>query len=513
MAIFKQKSKTILSPTPVSYDLIRSLRDRLGAILKPYKIDEITTDNIRLTLTEYFTNVLKHSPEETSIAVVIQTTPPRLILEDYGLPIDALLETAPDLDALLATGQMRSSGMGLSLIKSLCPDALYHVAAEHPAEPCNRLCIPLPEINRPRIMIIDDDITQLAVLESYLAEHYHTSLFSNPAEALKSLRQTPFDLIICDINMPEINGFQLREQVRSIRSARLLPFIFLTGETTKDLLRQAAFLRIDDFVSKPVNKSMLENTIERVLLRVADLRDQISSEFDAEVTHSLWNTLPKTYGGYQLDAAYQVAARGGGDFIFSSHREHSLIVILGDVMGHGDQGKFFTYALSGYLHGMCMACASGQSVTELLSQLSEGVRTSQVLGSTILTCMVIELFADGTITLASGGHPAPWVISADGHFREVGVGGMLPGLSEDAQYDAVSLTLTPGESLLLYTDGLVEQGMDMKTDIVNSELETMFRELPPRQGATWLLNRVLKKAGAASDDMTLISISLPEGAD
>ena len=116
------------------------------------------------------------------------------------------------------------------------------------------------------ILIIDDDNELTELLDEFLSEHkFKTKVFHNPMEALSSLKSSVPDLILLDIMMPEMDGFQL---LRKIRETLDVPVIMLTakGEVSDKVV--GLELGADDYLAKPFEPRELLARIQSILRRV-----------------------------------------------------------------------------------------------------------------------------------------------------------------------------------------------------------------------------------------------------
>ncbi len=118
---------------------------------------------------------------------------------------------------------------------------------------------------RNRILVVDDDISQLEQMEQTLSGEYIVSLAISGQQALKYLQSENWaDVILLDILMPETDGYQVLESIRKIPRHKNTPVIFLTSlnnveSEVKGLMRGA------DFITKPCAPSVLKGRIERAL--------------------------------------------------------------------------------------------------------------------------------------------------------------------------------------------------------------------------------------------------------
>ena len=125
----------------------------------------------------------------------------------------------------------------------------------------------------PHLLAIDDDETNLALLRAVLSS-YRLTTFPRPQEALEALREglRP-DLIVCDVTMPGMTGFELHAELRSVPALRSVPFVYLTALDSRDDRRHGMDLGADDYVTKPYTPAELRMAIETRLRRTAGLRD------------------------------------------------------------------------------------------------------------------------------------------------------------------------------------------------------------------------------------------------
>ena len=123
--------------------------------------------------------------------------------------------------------------------------------------------------NNLSIVLVDDDDIIREIVRIYLEDRYDVDDFSNAQDALEFLKVHNVDLILSDINMPNMNGLELRDALNDFTHLEAVPFIFLTGSSDDTLKNKAKALGIDDFIRKPVQKNDLLNTVAPILLRRA----------------------------------------------------------------------------------------------------------------------------------------------------------------------------------------------------------------------------------------------------
>ncbi|MBN1886469.1 MAG: response regulator [Thermoflexales bacterium] len=157
----------------------------------------------------------------------------------------------------------------------------------------------------PRILVVEDDASMLqGICDALDVAGYETQAANGGAQALACLEQSSFDLILSDIMMPGMDGYELFEKVRSNMAWTTMPFIFLTARGQKTDIRLGKQMGADDYLVKPFEVEDLLITVQSKLERARALQHVA----DAELKHlkqGILNTLshefrtPLTYiSGY-----------------------------------------------------------------------------------------------------------------------------------------------------------------------------------------------------------------------
>lgn len=180
--------------------------------------------------------------------------------------------------------------------------------------------------------------------------------------------------------------------------------------------------------------------------------------------------------GFSITSAYRPAQEVGGDFFQVMPLENgSTIVILGDVSGKGLKAAM---AVSLIIGAVLALADEHPSPARLLTQLNR--RLCGHLQGGFATCVVLKLDPDGDCSLASAGHPAPFL-----NERELHMPGALPlGISRDVEYEELNLSLRIGDHFSLYTDGLLEARSPSGELYSFARLERLFATHPSAAQAT-----------------------------
>ncbi|MFP4047522.1 MAG: response regulator [Bacteroidales bacterium] len=114
--------------------------------------------------------------------------------------------------------------------------------------------------DKPIILVVDDNFSNLILLENILADFYNIVAFSNPYKVLSHLKETDAHLIISDLVMPEMNGIELFQEIKKEKPD--LPFIILSAYDKDPDIIQAYEKGIHKYLVKPVNIPELMKSIE-----------------------------------------------------------------------------------------------------------------------------------------------------------------------------------------------------------------------------------------------------------
>ena len=125
-----------------------------------------------------------------------------------------------------------------------------------------------------RILIADDNEQNRELLEAYLTDEGHEILMSEDGqETLEKAKSELPDLILLDIMMPKMSGYEVCQQLRSLEETQRIPILMVTALRDSGDIEKAVSAGADDFLTKPVNRLELKTRV-RSLLRVRHLTDQ-----------------------------------------------------------------------------------------------------------------------------------------------------------------------------------------------------------------------------------------------
>ncbi|MBQ4523973.1 MAG: response regulator [Lachnospiraceae bacterium] len=116
----------------------------------------------------------------------------------------------------------------------------------------------------PNILIVDDDIQTIKIMSLYLEETANVFSVLGGIQALDFLKQHSVDMILLDVEMPDMNGFQTLEQIRKIKECSHIPVILVTGHRDRYASLNIRILGIEGYLLKPVSKEVLNCRISEI---------------------------------------------------------------------------------------------------------------------------------------------------------------------------------------------------------------------------------------------------------
>jgi two-component system sensor kinase len=138
-------------------------------------------------------------------------------------------------------------------------------------------------MNKNKILLVDDELNIRETTSEFLVfKNYDVKSVANGQEALDLLDNWVPDLIICDIMMPVMDGNQLHNAIKEIRSLSAIPFIFLTAKKENNLMRKSMLDGVDDFISKPFKTSELLKIIETKIARFHKIKNVYNNLYVGE---------------------------------------------------------------------------------------------------------------------------------------------------------------------------------------------------------------------------------------
>lgn len=369
------------------------------------------------------------------------------------------------------------------------------------------------------VLIVDDNPLNRVLLEAIVSSIGVSRIetATNGQEGLEAIRRNKPDLILLDVMMPQMDGYEMCRRLREIHGRDELPVLFVTA-LDSPTERAACFAAGGtDMVTKPVNAAEITARVSvhlenRILLAgLKTYQSRVCEEL--EMAHATQETLhPDHRQTAEIRARTGVDVRGiietsselGGDFwtVFETHRR-TVGLLVADFTGHGVAAAFNTVRLHALMARRPPDLAGPGELLDFLNhELKRLLQPGQFAGA--FTCELDPL--SGRLTCAGGLAPQP-ILLEDGKARYFPVAGPPLGAFVDASYDETTLTLAPGATLLAYSDALVESMVEDQLVVDDATLLSWVTETGGVDLLDGLLTRFHQRLpGLPPDDLTLVSL-------
>jgi len=197
-----------------------------------------------------------------------------------------------------------------------------------------------------------------------------------------------------------------------------------------------------------------------------------------------------------------------GDFYATHRYEDRLWFALGDVAGHGISAAIVMAMIQEELEHRIRSCAITRcDPSATMGRLHEFLRPL-LPQNRFATTVIGHLLDDGTLRIANAGHCPPLILRRDGSLESIASTGPVIGILSEARWSSATTRLEPGESLILYSDGLVEarsaNGEEFGIDGLKRILQRRLRAAAATLAADILEAVERHTDGARQDDLTLV---------
>ncbi len=344
-----------------------------------------------------------------------------------------------------------------------------------------------------KILVVDDepDLEPLMLqrMRRWIRAGEYSFVFaSNGVEALERLREDgDIDLVLSDINMPRMDGLTLLQQIPQVDAN--VRFVIISAYGDMQNIRTAMNRGAFDFVTKPVDFEDLRITIDRTIRNLTEWRDALSSrdklvalqnELDvaSKIQQSILPTeFPETED-YQIAANMEPARNVGGDFFDILRLEHGRVgIAVADVSDKGVPAALFMMSSRTLLKG---AAIGSNTPGEVLREVNDLLNEEN--DATMFVTVLYAMYDPETskVNYANGGHNSPLVVHSDGSSDLLPLtGGIALGIVPGIQYKQTSVTLSPGDTVFFYTDGVTEAMNADGEEFGIERLQEVFAPSPP----------------------------------
>ena len=371
------------------------------------------------------------------------------------------------------------------------------------------------------VLLVDDAPANIQVVNSILKNTYKIRIATNGEKALEIANHSPApDLILLDVMMPEMDGYEVCSRLKAAADTRDIPVIFLTGQTETDDETKGFEVGAVDYIHKPFSPAIVKARVHTHLV-LRGIREQLAGQLltiqrEMETARQIQlSILPREIPaivGLDIAARYIPMTSVAGDFYdFILIDEERIGILVADVSGHGMPAALISSMLKIALAAQTGCACDPARVLTGLNQALYG----KFQGHFVTAAYVLVDTGRKRLCYAGAGHP-PLIVrdNSAGETREVLENGLFLGFFPDATYTSVEIPFREGDWGVLYTDGILETTNLVEEQFGVDRLKLFLRSnhnLSANQLVDKLLHELSRWSGTASgrepeDDITLLAV-------
>lgn len=374
-----------------------------------------------------------------------------------------------------------------------------------------------------KVLVVDDQELNRTLLKFLLEdEGYEVIIARNGVEAIECFKSQDVDLVLLDVVMPEMDGYQTAPVLKEIAGDAYLPIIFITALDDQASLLRCLEVGGDDFLNKPFDKVILSAKI-RAHGRIRGLalktleqnkqleyhQNQINREHEI-VDHVFQNALMDNYNDKDIvDFYLSPHSMFNGDVLLvTPNPTGGIYVLMGDFTGHGLSAAIGALPLSKAFYSMAKKGMSvGDMAAEFNHQLLQLLPDDMFCAATIL-----EMNSSGkSISVWIGGMPDTFLVNTDGSLKRIiNSQHMALGVLEPDEFESTILNMetNPGDRVVMYTDGIIES-LNNDGDMYGEQRFESFYQADKDTSISSLIEELIDFTGGAeqTDDVSVVYLT------
>jgi sigma-B regulation protein RsbU (phosphoserine phosphatase) len=381
----------------------------------------------------------------------------------------------------------------------------------------------------PRILVVDDNDDNRYTLTLYLnLEGYgNVEVAEGGATAIARLEREPFDLVLLDVMMPQVDGYQVLTWLKTQDHLRDLPIVMISSLNEMASVVRCIELGAVDYLNKPFDPVLLRARIGASLEKKR-LRDEVGKhlarlETELAAARLLQQGMvpssfprPTPENPVEIFASMEPAREVGGDlYDFFYADKGTLWFLVGDVSGKGMAAALFMARAKSLIRLAAELMRREGGVlpdpSDIIARVNRELCTDN--GQMMFVALFLGVLAtgSGTLRFCNAGHLAPYRINGQALQLVEGAEGAVLGVDPDAHYSSGQVILAQGDAIYLSTDGVVEAANAQGDAFSEERLLAVLRDASARPGA-----EIVKSVGGAvrdfvgeavpSDDITMLVI-------
>ncbi len=383
-----------------------------------------------------------------------------------------------------------------------------------------------------KILIVDDEPFNVDYLEQELQESGYPTLSAfSGREALEIIHQEPPALILLDIMMPGMDGFEVLRRLKGQDATRDIPVIIISADSNLNSVVQGIQLGAEDYLPKPFEPTLLHarisSSLEKKRLRDIELLYLKGMERELEIGRQIQQgflpaQIPKIEG-WEVASYFKAAREVAGDFYDAfTLPDGKLVCLVGDVCGKGVGAALFMSLFRSLIRALAtsselfsnqagLSLSPHEYLTRLVSFTNQyvcDIHGDSGLFTTLFICLLEP--GGGKMTyLNAGNEPPIWHCGGQAD-RELRPTGPVIGVLPEAVFSTQEIVMQPGDTLCAFTDGVTDALNDQDVIFGRERLLRTIQDSPPKP--SMMIESVIEQLGYFTgatvqfDDITLLVV-------
>jgi len=384
-----------------------------------------------------------------------------------------------------------------------------------------------------KVLIVDDDVSNCLLINAILsAAGYQTVVARNGAEAVAIFEKDPQDIVLMDVMMPVMDGYDATIKIKKLAAGRIVPVIFLTAVDDEQGLSRCIECGGDDFLSKPYNHILLKAKVD-AMAQLSQLHSTIITQRDEleyhqerllkeqDVAKTIFSNIAHAGCLTSPNIKYMLSPMAifNGDLLLAARRPSGgMCIMMGDFTGHGLSAAIGALPVADIFYRMV---DKGFGIEEIIAEVNNKLRMVLPTGIFCAAAIIEVDLAQHKLLVWNGGLPDILV-----HRNNRGILYHLESMhlplgvvgNEKLDKKIHSVEICQNDCVYLYTDGVIE-AWDANGEMFGQKrLEEHLKPNPDSDGCGRfdMIHEDLDKFigdQSHSDDITLIEIICNEGLD
>ncbi|WP_162006748.1 PP2C family protein-serine/threonine phosphatase [Roseimaritima sediminicola] len=380
----------------------------------------------------------------------------------------------------------------------------------------------------------DESATRIRLQRNLEKLGFQVTAAADGAEAWQRFQENAFPLVLTDWMMPEMDGLELVQKIRSAAQQPYTYVIMLTAKSEKHEIVQGMEAGADDFVTKPFDRNELRVRVgagKRILeleqtLSLQNQRMKTDLDAAADLQFSMLPAHAPEVTGVEFAWKFRPCDELAGDILGAFKLGDDQVgFYVADVSGHGVAASLLSVSISRMMDptpsrtSLLYDADNGDDAlrvrapSDVLRELNRRFQIEQCGGRFFSMCYGILDPRTRKLKLASAGHPPVLRVSPTAGAVPLDASGMLIGVIDDYEFDDCEIQLNPGDRLVAYSDGVVEQLDEHDEEFSEQRLgkhliETQTRPLAEVLEGIEAAVLAWSHAGRLNDDLSILALDL-----